>query len=75
FTPAQGKPLAKYVYGEPASGNFNYSMHYQALKQINCYLKATSDKGLVMKPSEKFLKIDCFPYVKNCWDSWAWCNG
>ncbi len=25
FTPAEGKPLAKHVHGEPASGNFNHS--------------------------------------------------
>ncbi len=25
FTPAKGKPLAKHVHGEPASGDFNYS--------------------------------------------------
>ncbi|KAL7460088.1 hypothetical protein ACHAXS_000557, partial [Conticribra weissflogii] len=32
-----------------------------ALKQVGCYLKATSDKGLITKPSEKLLKIDNFP--------------
>ncbi len=36
-------------------------MHEQALKQIGHYLKATADKGLIMKPSEKLLKIDSFP--------------
>ncbi len=25
FTLAEGKPLAKHVHGEPASGDFNYS--------------------------------------------------
>ncbi len=35
-------------------------MHKQALKQIGRYLKATADKGLIMKPSEKLLKIDSF---------------
>ncbi len=78
FIPAEGKPLAKHMHGEPASSNFNYSsvfgmllyppghklpnityavncaarymfcpklMHKQALKQIGCYLKATTDKG------------------------------
>ncbi len=25
FIPAEGKPLAKHVHGEPASGDFNYS--------------------------------------------------
>ncbi len=32
-----------------------------ALKQIGCYLKATFDMGLIMKPSEKLFKIDSFP--------------
>ncbi len=36
-------------------------VHEQALKQIGHYLKATADKGLIMKPSEKLLKIDSFP--------------
>ncbi len=36
-------------------------VHKLALKQIGCYSKAASDKGLVMKPSEKLLKIDSFP--------------
>ncbi|KAL7467153.1 hypothetical protein ACHAXS_007412, partial [Conticribra weissflogii] len=35
-------------------------VHKQPLKQMRCYLKATSDKGLIMKPSEKLLKIDSF---------------
>ena len=30
----------------------------QALKRIGRYLKATANKGLIMKPSEKLLKID-----------------
>ncbi len=25
LTPSKGKPFAKHVHGEPASGNFNYS--------------------------------------------------
>ncbi len=33
-------------------------MHKQALKPIDRYLKATADKGLIMKPSETLLKID-----------------
>ncbi len=36
-------------------------VHKQALKHIGRYLKATSDKGLIMKPSEKHLKIYSFP--------------
>ncbi len=36
-------------------------VHKQALKQIGHYLKATADKGLIMMPSEKLLKIDSFP--------------
>ncbi len=36
-------------------------VHKQALKQIGHYLKATADKRLIMKPSEKLLKIDGFP--------------
>ncbi len=35
-------------------------MHKHALMQIGRYLKATADKGLTMKPSEKLLKIDSF---------------
>ncbi len=31
-----------------------------ALKKVGCYLKATSDKGLILKPSEQLLKIDNF---------------
>ncbi len=34
-----------------------------ALKQVGCYLKSTSDQGLITKPSEKLLKIDSFPYA------------
>ena len=36
-------------------------VHKQALKLIGRYLKATADKGLIMKPSEKLLKIDSNP--------------
>ncbi len=36
-------------------------VHEQALKQIDHYLKATVNKGLIMKPFERLLKIDCFP--------------
>ncbi len=36
-------------------------VHKQALKQIGRYLKATANKGLIIKPSEKLLKIDSFP--------------
>ncbi len=36
-------------------------VHKQALKQIGHYLKTTANKGLIMKPSEKLLKIDSFP--------------
>ncbi len=36
-------------------------MHEHALKQIVCYLKATSDNGLIMKLSVNFLKIDNCP--------------
>ncbi|KAL7447790.1 hypothetical protein ACHAXS_000093, partial [Conticribra weissflogii] len=35
-------------------------VHKQALKKIGHYLKATVDQGLIMKPSENFLKIDSF---------------
>ncbi len=35
--------------------------------KLGCYLKATSDKGLIMKPTEKLLKTDSFPY-----DDFAW---
>ncbi len=36
-------------------------VHKHALKGIGHYMKATSDKLLIMKPSEKLLKIDSFP--------------
>ncbi len=35
-------------------------VHKKPLKQMGCYLKDTSDKGLIMKPSEKLLMIDSF---------------
>ncbi|KAL7447984.1 hypothetical protein ACHAXS_000120 [Conticribra weissflogii] len=81
-----GCVLAKHVYGEPVSGDFNYNIvfgmllylaghtcpdityavncalvHKHILKQIGCHLN--SDKGLIMKPSEKLLKVDSFPYA------------
>ncbi len=31
------------------------------LKQIGCFLKATSDEGLIMKPSDKLLTVGSFP--------------
>ncbi len=37
--------------------------HKHAFKQGGCHLKAHSDKRLIMKPSEKLLKIDSFPGV------------
>ena len=39
--------------------NPRYS-HEVALKRIDCYLKATQDKGLILKPC-KDLQVDCFP--------------
>ncbi len=36
-------------------------VYKHALKRIGCYLKATSEKGLIMKLSETLLKIDSFP--------------
>ncbi|KAL7460170.1 hypothetical protein ACHAXS_000633 [Conticribra weissflogii] len=36
-------------------------VHEQALKRIDHYLKAAADKGLIMKPSEKLLKMNSFP--------------
>ncbi len=36
-------------------------VHEHALKRIDRYLKGASDKGLIMKPSEKLLKIDSLP--------------
>ncbi len=33
-------------------------VHKHALKEIGSYFFATSDKGLIMKPSKKLLKID-----------------
>ncbi len=46
-------------------------VHQHALKRIGRYQKATSDKGLIIKLSEKLSKIDSFPDAKFCWDSWA----
>ncbi len=42
-------------------------VYKQALKQIGHSLKATANKGLIMKPSEKLLKIDSFPDVNFAW--------
>ncbi len=39
-------------------------LHRHALKQTACYLKHTSDNGLIMKPSKKLLKIGSFPDTK-----------
>ncbi len=36
-------------------------VHKYDLKQIGCFLTASSDRGLVMKPSENLLKIESFP--------------
>ncbi len=36
-------------------------VYEHALKYVDHYLKADSDKGFIMKPSEKLLKIDSFP--------------
>ncbi len=36
-------------------------VHKHTLKQIGCYLKATSGKALIMKTSKKLLMIDSFP--------------
>ncbi len=38
-------------------------VHKHALKQIGRYLKATSNKALIIKPSKKLLNIDSFPVV------------
>ncbi len=38
-------------------------VHKHALKLIGHYLKDTSDKGLIIKHSEKLLKSDSFPYA------------
>ncbi len=38
-------------------------MHKNDLKQIDHYLKATSDNHLIMKPYEKLLNIERFPYA------------
>jgi hypothetical protein len=35
--------------------------HEVALKRLGRYLKATRDKGLILSPSSRTLKIDCFP--------------
>jgi hypothetical protein len=35
--------------------------HELALKQIGCYLKQTSDRGMVMNPSSDVCKIDTYP--------------
>jgi hypothetical protein len=36
-------------------------LHELALKRIGCYLKQTSDHGMVMNPSSNVCKIDAFP--------------
>ncbi len=38
-------------------------VHHHTLKQIGCYLKTTSFEGLIMKPSEKLLKIISYPDI------------
>ena len=35
--------------------------HELALKRIGCYLKQTSDRGMVMDPSSDVCKIDAYP--------------
>ncbi len=52
------------TYNVNCAARFMYCqklVHKYVLKQIGCYLKATSVTGLIMKPSEKLLKIDSFP--------------
>jgi hypothetical protein len=36
-------------------------LHELALKHIGCYLKQTSDHGMVMNPSSDVCKIDAYP--------------
>ncbi len=36
-------------------------LHELALKRIGCYLKQTSDRGMVMNPSSNVCKIDACP--------------
>ncbi len=36
-------------------------LHELALKRIGCYLKQTSDHGMVMNPSSNFFQIDAYP--------------
>jgi hypothetical protein len=36
-------------------------LHELALKRIGCYLKQTSDHGIVMNPSNDVCKIDAYP--------------
>ncbi len=56
------RPHITYVVNCPARYMFCPRLvHKHALKQIGYYLKTTPGKGLVMKPSEKLLKIDSFP--------------
>ncbi len=38
----------------------NSHLHELALKRIGCYLKQTSDQGMVMNPSSNVLKIDAY---------------
>ncbi len=50
-------------------------VHEHTLKSIGCYLKATFDEGLIMKPSEKLLKIDSFSdplLLLECMDTNQW---
>ncbi len=39
-------------------------VYKHTLNEIGCYLKANADKELIMKPLEKLLKIDSFPYFE-----------
>ncbi len=36
-------------------------LHELALKRIGCYLKQTSDQGMIMSPSSNVCKIDAYP--------------
>jgi len=38
------------------------SFHKKALKQSDCYLEATKDKGLILNPSKE-LNFDAYPDV------------
>jgi hypothetical protein len=64
YLSGHSRPDIAYVVNCCARNMFNPClMHEKALKRIGRYLKATRDKGLVLKPSGT-LKIDAYPAMQ-----------